>query len=124
MPPGEAVYVQRSSEHDRVSFQDRLAALGYSSYGAYLRSSHWRGVRGRYERSKLPQHCYLCGAEKFQLHQRSYARLGNERLTDLLPLCQPCHNEVHDYLREHRSKRVRLWTAARVLRKKNRKRSR
>ena len=65
-------------------------------YRAYIRSADWRRVRDRYWRSGLPKVCQGCGAiEGLHLHHRTYKRLGAERLTDLVPLCESCHAEVH-----------------------------
>lgn len=38
----------------------------------------------------------MCGAtEGLQLHHMTYERIGAEELTDLIPLCETCHNIVH-----------------------------
>lgn len=66
-----------------------------ASYAAYLRSDHWQNVKTRYRTSKLPQSCVVCGAERVDLHHRTYERLGRERLTDLVPLCREHHGEAH-----------------------------
>lgn len=73
----------------------RLAALGFASYGEYLRSPGWIETRGRFRVSQLPQEC-ICGAEDVHLHHLTYERLGRERLSDLLPLCRKCHQMVHE----------------------------
>lgn len=76
--------------------QARLERLGYASYREYLRSPEWLGVRRRYRQSSdLPQDCVLCGDENTLLHHRTYERVGEERATDLVPLCPGCHGDVH-----------------------------
>jgi hypothetical protein len=75
----------------------RLRKLGLT-YREYLRSEHWRNTRASYRASGLPQACLVCGASKVNLHHRTYQRLGRESLTDLVPLCRPCHRSVHEYL--------------------------
>ena len=37
----------------------------------------------------------LCGHPWYQLHHRTYSRLGRENLLDLLPLCRDCHELTH-----------------------------
>ncbi len=79
-------------------FDDRLSELGFKSLGEYQQSDHWREVRWRYRKSDYPQRCLVCGARNFDLHHRSYARLGAELLFDLVPLCQKHHGELHELL--------------------------
>lgn len=78
----------------RDARQSRLIELGFDTYGAYLRSDLWQAIRKRYFASQMPREC-LCGDEEVQLHHVTYERLGNENLTDLLPLCRTCHAMVH-----------------------------
>jgi hypothetical protein len=77
----------------------RLRELG-TTYREYLAGPYWAGVRARYRASGMPQECLACGAARFQLHHRSYQRLGCELLTDLVPLCAACHTLVHEASRE------------------------
>jgi hypothetical protein len=77
-----------------------LRRLGYDSYRAYTRSSHWRTVRRLYRLTELPQDC-PCGKPGSQLHHQHYRLLGREwvDLTCLKPLCGHCHRFVHDQAR-------------------------
>ncbi len=68
-------------------------------YEEYIASPAWGEKRRRYFASKLPQGCVVCGADRVQLHHRTYRRLGREKLQDLVPLCQPCHSAGHDLAR-------------------------
>lgn len=72
----------------------RLRRLGFKSYAEYLRSPHWHVVRARYRASDLPQTC-ICGEPDVHLHHMTYQRIGDERLTDLTPLCPQCHSLIH-----------------------------
>lgn len=75
----------------------RLRQLGYRSYGHYLQSSHWRATKARYRAAEhLPQACMCEAVDNLQLHHMTYERLGEELLTDLVPLCVTCHNMVHE----------------------------
>lgn len=89
LPPAPAV--RWAWERDQ-----KLRALGFSSYADYIASPVWVATRSRYRASDLPQDCQLCGADEIiQLHHRTYERVGEELLTDLVPLCPTCHVLVH-----------------------------
>jgi hypothetical protein len=80
-------------EHDAS-----LARLGFRTLREYRQSDLWRGTKQRYRRSDYPQRCLICGAREFDLHHRSYARLGAEELFDLVPLCHFHHLFLHELL--------------------------
>jgi hypothetical protein len=66
-------------------------------YGAsYLASEWWAEVRARFNADpNTPHACAVCGTPRYQLHHRTYERLGAERLSDLLPLCSTHHEALH-----------------------------
>jgi hypothetical protein len=72
-------------------------------YGrAYLRSRHWREVRRSYERHPTaPHRCAVCGAHRYELHHRTYERLGAEDMGDLLALCRSHHEQLHRAYKTH-----------------------
>ncbi|CAM2823704.1 HNH endonuclease [Brevundimonas diminuta] len=90
-----------SSRADRIRvFHERLRSLGFASYHEYLRSPHWHDVRRRYWASKLAKKacCAGCGAgTALALHHRTYKRIGQERLMDLILVCRSCHSDIHDF---------------------------
>jgi hypothetical protein len=53
--------------------------------------------KNSYNKSDLPKDCLGCGLSYELLHHRTYTRLGIERLTDVIPLCRPCHKKIHDF---------------------------
>ena len=61
----------------------------------YLNGSHWLKFCARYKASDRLQTCFACGQENVSLHHRTYERLGRERLSDVVPLCQSHHKELH-----------------------------
>lgn len=70
-------------------------------YRRYMRSPEWQAVRRRFVASNMPKLCAGCDkpwALSDNLHHRSYRRLGHERLDDLVPLCWPCHEWIHEYI--------------------------
>lgn len=86
-----------------------------AGYHAYIRSPEWRAVRQRYRDSKLPQACLVCGEAMVELHHRTYKNLGNERLSDLVPLCRLHHQEVHFWAKVRGKRRGSLWGATKLV---------
>ena len=73
--------------------------LNYNNitYNQYLKSSHWYKLKIRFRNSAYSKGCcYICGNKNnLNIHHKTYRRIGNEKLNDLLELCQKCHEEVH-----------------------------
>jgi hypothetical protein len=92
----------------------------YQNYREYLLSPEWAQVRERFRKSKLPQQCQVCKCkENLHLHHKTYARLYNERLTDLCWLCADCHDWVHRFIKQKDNKsRHNERTAVKTLRKR------
>lgn len=87
------------------------------NYQEYLRSEHWQETRRRFKASALGKRgCYVCGTrERLDVHHKSYKRIGNERLSDLVHLCRECHHMTHHILTHQNGTRYYLWKAARRL---------
>jgi len=61
----------------------------------YLRSAHWQSMR-RTALEHAEYRCAVCYAgDSLDVHHRTYERLGDERITDLLVLCRTCHDIFH-----------------------------
>ncbi len=108
-------------------FKERLKILGFSSYQDYLNSNYWKDLKEKYRRSNFPKCCLACQKKEFILHHRSYARIGREYLTDLIPLCRDCHEIIHFYLSVTMNKTVNatpkiIRTIFRIQKKELRKR--
>lgn len=123
------------NKNPKVNFFQKLHELGFSSYDEYLQSPHWKDVRVRYWASRMPKSCKGCGRKDgLELHHRTYKRLGNEWLQDLIPFCRNCHQRTHDeekLIKEHiknKSNKVGvnpLWTATKqIVRKYNKEKKR
>lgn len=70
-----------------------------ATYERHMASPHWRARRDAYF-GRHPYVCHGCGTvEALHLHHVTYDRMGTERDSDLMPLCQPCHALVHEYHR-------------------------
>lgn len=91
-----------------------LQRLGFNRYAEYLRSPHWQETRSRFYAGArvalmrkhfgrpVCQFC-LCGDRQLELHHRTYARMGAERLSDLVLLCGDCHEKCHQTARRGRT---------------------
>lgn len=98
----------------------RLKALGFASYRDYLKSDHWQEFRARVLREsaaakKLRRRhgkivCSFCFSDtKFNLHHKTYKRLGKERMDDVAIICDDCHEASH--ARHEANPRKGLWNA-------------
>jgi hypothetical protein len=70
------------------------------NYEDYLQTEHWQTMR-RLALEASDGACALCdSAADLEVHHRTYARLGHERLRDLVVLCAECHGRHHGKLAE------------------------
>lgn len=67
-------------------------------YARYLEGSHWAILRED-ALVRFGYRCALCySQEALEVHHRTYERLGDEELTDLVVLCADCHGRHHGVL--------------------------
>jgi 5-methylcytosine-specific restriction endonuclease McrA len=76
-------------------------------YAKYIRSAVWRNNPARLaELAASGGRCRTCNGAapdvELQVHHRTYARLGAERVGDLTTLCVECHRVITDLLRRRR----------------------
>lgn len=71
-------------------------------YKLYLQSPNWKLKRFEI----ISRHDYICQGcfqkfphTKLDIHHLTYERFGREKLSDLAPLCRPCHEDVHYKMR-------------------------
>ena len=77
-----------------------------NKYLDYLKSQEWKLKRDEVL-VFWKGLCALCYSDKdVQVHHRTYERLGHELLTDLLPLCDPCHERHTAYMRQARMQTI------------------
>ena len=77
------------------------------SYREYMDSPQWAEKKKQYRRSRFhKQECLICGSTEFELHHRTYDRLGYEPLKDLAPLCKPHHQLVHEVHKSPNNKKT------------------
>ena len=91
-------------------------------YDLYLLSDHWQRIKDAWVKSGRPMKCYICYSfDNLQFHHRSYRNLGQEKLDDLLVLCETCHKEVHYRYNHRKGKHTTLWNIAeRMVRERER----
>jgi hypothetical protein len=66
-------------------------------YQAYLCSEEWGRLRLAV-RIRCHGRCERCHVRPMEhTHHRTYARRFQEDLTDLVGLCDPCHNAIHGW---------------------------
>jgi len=72
--------------------------MGFKTYAEYLASDKWKSFKTKYRASGRSRRCDICHKKPIQLHHKTYARLGEELLDDVVPLCRDCHKNVHGFL--------------------------
>jgi hypothetical protein len=88
----------RRRDSSQQEYHDALNRLQFQSLQEYRMSELWRETKQRYRSSDYPQRCLICGSRDFDLHHRTYTRLGKEELFDLVPLCRRHHDRLHKLL--------------------------
>jgi hypothetical protein len=91
----------RPNSYDR--FRDSLAGRDYKSYDDYLMSEAWKHFNQWYRsHPAMLKECMVCCKKSYILHHWRYDRCGAEYLSDVIPLCEDHHHELHRYL--HKTK--------------------
>lgn len=84
---------RRQSTYKVSPWTGKMTRKGYA---AYLKSLRWKEFSESYRLAPDQlQGCFVCGEAKYQLHHHNYARLGNEKFEDVVPLCEAHHKAVH-----------------------------
>jgi hypothetical protein len=85
-------FVQKSNE-EQTARQVR--------YNEYLLSPEWRELK-RMVRARCLNVCEVCGIASVEAtHHLTYERFGRERLSDLLGVCDKCHEKIHNIKNDH-----------------------
>lgn|ERR1022692_418120 len=77
---------------------ERIEELRRLPYPEYLKQPEWyrrRAVLYKFAAGR----CQLCYTDKqpFHAHHRTYERLAQERISDLILLCAECHKLFHEH---------------------------
>lgn len=97
----EKYWAERHEFHARrqeeIQEQNRLAQEEReSAYAEYLKTERWQIKRAAV--LKRDPICKACGVRKSQqAHHLTYDRIGDEPLFDLIGVCIPCHQKIHNH---------------------------
>jgi hypothetical protein len=87
------------------------------TYYEYLKTEHWKNLRSRFGK-RYGFRCYICdSSEDLNLHHKTYKRIGNESLQDMIWLCEYHHHLSHNFLFFNKSSKTNLWTVAKKVKK-------
>lgn len=88
---------QLEAKEARLAKSPRVKALQAMPYAEYLKTAEWQKTRRRALASAGVK-CQMCSAtdKPLNVHHNTYERLGYERPSDLIVLCEPCHAKHHD----------------------------
>lgn len=76
----------------------KWVAIKPTAYGEYLKSGAWEDIKKNYFNGKKKS-CEVCNSTaKVSLHHKYYAERGQEKIEDLIALCDVCHKEVHAFI--------------------------
>ena len=83
-------------------------------YADYMASDAWLNKRLAYWKSDRPKECYICGKPwvgfvGMELHHRTYERLGDENLDDLVPVCPEHHALITEAWKNKLYRGLTLW---------------
>lgn len=72
----------------------------FSKYKDYLKSKHWKNKRKVVLELKNNT-CEYCKTNKnLQVHHTTYKNIGDEKISDLMVLCEECHQATHRLIKE------------------------
>src|SRR5690606_30076519 len=85
-----------------------MVSVGYRNY---IKSPRWQKKRQQVF-AHYGKRCYACRTIKgpIHVHHLTYERLGRELVSDLIPLCAPCHRQVTYIYRRSRRRGLRRVT--------------
>jgi hypothetical protein len=83
--------------------------MAYEFYKQYMQSDEWKKKRRLIYIRDV--YCKACNSgSNLGVHHKTYKRLGEEKLSDLVLLCKPCHFKCHDLFKADRSNSLHYWT--------------
>lgn len=83
-------------QQERIEQENQTSREWWTAYNRYLQSPQWKERRQRV----LERDNYLCQGcltrRATQVHHLTYERVGNEMMFDLISICTPCHDALHE----------------------------
>lgn len=90
----QAIRVNRAATIERIKEIERTTWWGH--YQEYMASDDWQAVRQKALKRDGMQ-CQGClDAPATDVHHRTYEHFGNEFVFELISLCRPCHERMHE----------------------------
>jgi nucleoside 2-deoxyribosyltransferase len=82
---------------DKLEIPECLLEYPKSKYNQYLESDKWKEI-ARMKRNEAGGRCQLCNDNKGRLnvHHRTYDNIYQEKMDDLIVLCDKCHTKFHE----------------------------
>lgn len=75
--------------------REKLIGGMYEKYEDYLLSHEWQ-QKSNIIKNLKGNRCFQCGKEKnLIVHHRTYSRVCNEKIADLIIACKKCHTDIH-----------------------------
>lgn len=91
------------------------------TYKEYLHTKHWKLLKSKIYK-KYKYNCAYCKTNHdIDLHHKTYERVGNENIGDLVYLCRLCHKAVHDGLISDNKLKLQLKAKNKRSKKKKKK---
>ena len=73
--------------------------MNKQEYQEYLKSEHWKNLRGQKIRGKGAI-CEICGSkENINIHHMEYKNIYDIKAYQLRVLCKTCHETIHNHLK-------------------------
>jgi len=93
--PGQSFCKHHAAMYRAQFGESRAKTLRWMPYSEYLKTGHWKRLRAA-KRVEGHGQCELCGStERLNVHHRTYARRGCEKMEDLILVCTACHRTHH-----------------------------
>jgi len=101
--PGNEYYKNKNEqnvneENEEILTEEKLEQINILKtmpYKEYLQTEHWKNIRKKVL-AKARYKCQLCNNKNnLHVHHNTYENRGNERLEDLIVLCEDCHTKFH-----------------------------
>jgi len=94
--------------------------IRHAVYADYLKSKHWNMMKhkARLEYGYICSHCSENDCV-LHLHHKTYKRVGNENIDDLMFLCADCHSKEHNRLKTIKSNKNSVKAKNKTTKKRN-----
>ena len=89
-----------------IHLDNKARTLGFETYDDYLKNStKWHIFR----MGRIAKRCFACGEwrpYRLNLHHVAYDRLGDELDSDVVTLCEWCHEKCHQMIYDRQARLI------------------